>query len=252
MEANKPRRAIYRAPVSLPTIQLPIDWSDNGTLTYPMDGNDQYGDCMYAAACHLDNTFTFNATGTASVFNQTTLIQDYKTLSGGDNGLDESELVPAWQKGLAGVSQATILDSLDIDVTNPALVASAMYLFGGIFFMLSVPNRWINNSATGSVWDAPAMPNPMNGHGVCWVGTDANGRYRLITWGTYVWLTPAGVEACDPSGFVVFSDRWISPKTGLAPNGFSRNQLAALWAEAGGKTIAPSTAFPDPWVTLGS
>lgn len=242
MHWSRPMRADFRAPAGLPKIQLPVDWSKGGSVSYPMDGNDQYGDCMYVAACHIDNTFTAQV-GTESTFDLATLISHYKALSGGDNGLNESQITGEWTRGLCGDPNATIIDSLDIDTTDEDLTTAAIYFFGAVFFMLSVPNRWINTN-DGDVWDIPAHPNPFNGHGVCWVGVDAQGRKRLITWGGTRWLTQAGVSACDPSGFVVFSKRWFDPASGLAPNGLSYDQLAELWVACGGKA-PPANPFPS-------
>ena len=50
-----------------------------------MYGNDRLGYCMYAAACHADNTFTGNV-GSESTFDESTLEPAYEPLSGGDNG----------------------------------------------------------------------------------------------------------------------------------------------------------------------
>ena len=122
--------------------------------SFPYDGNDHYGDCMYAAACHGDNTFTGNV-GTESVFDQTTLIKDYLALSGGDNGLDEGMILGEWKKGLASTPAASIFGSVDIDPTNANLMQAAIYLFGGVQFQLAVPDVWINDFTTGAVWDAP-------------------------------------------------------------------------------------------------
>jgi hypothetical protein len=230
------------APV-LPPTTLPVDWTKNNTLSFPYDGNDQYGDCMYAAACHGDNTFTGNV-GTESVFDQSTLIKDYLALSGGDNGLDENMIVGEWKKGLCSTPAACIFDSVDIDPINASLMQAAIYLFGGVQFQLSVPSRWINNFATGAVWDAPAAPDPMNGHGICFNGVDATGRYKLQTWGTWGWITPAGVADCDPSAFAVASLRWFNAQ-GYAPNGLHYTQLAPLWVQLGGNPW-PASPFPSP------
>ena len=46
-----------------PAVHLPIDWTKGNSLSFPLDGNDRYGDCMYVAACHGDNTFTGNTGG---------------------------------------------------------------------------------------------------------------------------------------------------------------------------------------------
>src|SRR5438067_1009800 len=104
-------------PAGWPAPPLPIDYAK--ALSFPMYGNDRLGDCMYAAACHADNTFTGNI-GTESTFDEATLERDYERLSGGDNGLDEGTLIQGWKAGLAGVKAASILDALDIDTTDPA------------------------------------------------------------------------------------------------------------------------------------
>lgn len=232
----------FRLPPGLPAPTLPIDWTKNNTLTFPMDGNDQYGDCMYAAACHGDNTFTGNA-GTESVFDLQTIIRDYLTLSGGDNGLDEGMIADEWKTGLAGIKKASILDVLDIDPTNPQLVQVAIHLFGGQLFMLDVPDAWVKEFDTGVVWDAPAKADQNNGHGIWWNGVDQGGKYKFQSWGTYGWITPAGVQVCDPSAFVVFSLRWFNAQ-GIAPNGMTYDQLAALWVQAGGNALPPSPFAP--------
>lgn len=235
----------YRVSPDLPTPVLPIDWAKN--LQFPILGNNQYGDCMYAMALHVDQTWTGN-NGAESSFDVQVVIRDYLRLSGGDNGLDEGTLVHAWKKGLALNKDVAILDALDIDPTNGAMVQSAMYLFGAINFMLSVPNAWINSfdPAGGQVWDAPARANPANGHGVAWNGCDTQGRYKLQTWGGWVWITPAGVRTCDPSAFITFSLRWFDQKTGKAPNGYTYDQLAAFWVQAGGAVLPPWPYGPIP------
>jgi hypothetical protein len=211
-----------------------------------MDGNDTYGDCMYAGACHGDNTFTGNS-GTESVFDLATITADYLELSGGDNGLDEGTLVPAWKAGIASTPEASILDALDIDPTNAAMTQSAISLFGGVLFMLDVPDTWVNNFQTGYVWDVPAVADSNNGHAVWWNGVDTTGNYKLQTWGTYGWITPAGVSVCDPSAFVVFSLRWFNA-AGYAPNGMHYTALSPLWTQAGG-AVLPASPFPAPTPT---
>lgn len=221
----------------LPTATLPIDWYKN--FDFPILGNDQYGDCMYAAGCHGDQTFTAN-NGKEDSFDVATVVSYYKKLSGGDNGLDEGELVDEWEKGLCGQSSTKILDALDFDPTNDSLLNLIVQMFGGFIFMLDVPNKWISefDDSGNTVWDTPAAANPMNGHGVWINGVDANGRKHVETWGSSAWLTPEGLKVCDPSAFAVWSDNWFNAQ-GVAPNGHTRDDLAALWLQLGGKQIPP-------------
>jgi hypothetical protein len=217
-----------------PKATLPIDWTKGNRLSFPLDGNgyDQFGDCMYAAACHADNTFTGN-TGVESSFDPVNIIKGFLDAGGSpDNGLNEGQIISAWRSGLAGQPDAGIIATSGIDPTDATAVQTAIYLFGGVFFMLNVPDTWLS-LATGGTWDVPATADSNNGHAVWWNGVDTDGNYKLQTWGTYGWITPAAVKVCDPSAFVVFSLRWFNSE-GVAPNGLTFTQLAALWQQFGG------------------
>ena len=242
MKRGHPKRT-FKVPAGWPMPPLPIDFAKS--LVFPMYGNDRLGDCMYAAAAHGDNTFTGNNSA-ESKFDEATLERYYERLSGGDNGLDEGTLIDGWKDGIAGVRAACIVDALDIETTDPATMRAAIYLFGGVLFMLDVPDAWCN-TGDGETWDVPAHADRNNGHGTWINGVDAAGNYHLLTWGGYRELTPAGLQACDPSGFVVFSLRWFNAQ-GYAPNGLHYNQLAAMWTAAGGKPL-PASPFPAPTPT---
>jgi hypothetical protein len=246
LSARRPHRP-FRPGAVLPAPTLPIDWY--GSLTFPMDGNDEYGDCGEAMAAHGDNTFS-GGNGTESTFDANTLIQQYLSVSGGDYGLDEQDVVDGiWKPGVAGNKQAVIYDSLDFDPTNQVLTQSIVQQFYGFCLAFSCPDAWINSfdPAGGDVWDAGrgVSPNPENGHFVFINGVDPQGRYRLQTWGGWVWLTQAGLNLCQPATFAVFGPRQFNPTTGLTPDGVSYSAKAQLWVGAGGGQVPPSP-FPAP------
>ncbi len=242
MRAGHPTRR-FHLPLRgvTPPVKLPVDWA--GTLSFPMDENDEEGDCMVAMALHADNTWTGNV-GAESTYDDAVTKRWYLQLAGGDNGLDEGTLLKGWMAGLDGVPAANILDALDIDPTNAQLMQTGIDNFGCVCFMLSLPDKWINDFKTGVVWDAPARANPNNGHGVLMNGVDAAGRYKTQTWGSYAITTPAGVEEVDPSAFIVFSNRWFNNQ-GYAPNGKHYTELASLWVQMGGNQL-PSSPYPPP------
>ena len=215
-----------------PIFTLPVDWAKK--FDFPLYANEVYGDCLYAAAEHGDNTFTAN-NGAQSSFNDDDTVRSYLALSPDNHGLNAGQIIGAWKNGLNGSSVVRIMDAISIDPNNATLMQRAVWLFGGVFFIFKVPDAWLHIGA-GGVWDAPAEPDPKSGHGVWINGVDVDGRYRLQTWGSWRWLTPAGVAACDPSAFVVFSQRWFD-SNGKAPNGLTYEQLASLWTSMGGRQL---------------
>ena len=239
----------HRLRASFPAATLPIDWTKGGTLSYPMDDNDTLGDCMVAAALHADNTFTGNV-GTESTFSDAVTKAWYLALSGGDNGLDEGTLLTGWTKGLDGVADANILDHVDIDPTDAVGMQASMKSQFGVLFMLAVPDAWVNNFITGGLWDAGTgiKADENNGHGVWLSGCDAAARWKVQTWGTYCWMTQAGVSICDPSAFVVFSLRMFNAQ-GIAADGQTYDQKAAIWKAATGRSLPPNPFVPGPTPT---
>lgn len=247
MKVGHPTKKFHLHAQLLPVVTLPVDYGTykGKALSFPMYGNDRLGDCMYVAGLHVDQTFT-GMNGNESQFNEAELERDYLNLAGGDNGLNESDIIPAWKKGLAGNKDANIIDALDIDPNNAQLMQVAVQYFGHVFFMFDVPDQWINDFRNGGLWDAPAVADQNNGHGVMFNGVRANGDYALRTWGQFTWITQRGIAQCDPTAFVAFSMRWFN-KDGYAPNGLHYVDLSKLWVSLGGSQPPPSP-FPAPVV----
>lgn len=243
MRRGSPPKPMHLFDTPLPTLPLPIDWSKGGALDFPMYGNDQYGDCMYAAACHGDNTFTGNI-GVESTFNLQTIITDYLKLAGGDNGLDEPQLASEWKRGLASTPAAAILDTFDIDPTDQNMMQYCIGKFQNVIFMFACPNSWINEFNPGVRFTLPAKADEDNGHGVLLNGVRSNKDYDLKTWGSQCWLDPAAIPSVDPSAFVVFSTRMFNAQ-GYAADGEHYVTKAQEWLLVTGKTL-PASSFPPP------
>lgn len=235
---------------TVPPTTLPVDGTNGAQVQCPMDLNDQLGDCMEAMACHTDNIWTYGQGKpgfTQSQFDLTAIRQQYMQASGGDNGLDEPTLLNnCWKPGLAGIPAATFVDSLDFDITNTPLAYYLIDQFYAVQLMWSVPDQFINQFQTGAIFDNPMRPDPANGHGTPLADIDASGRFRLWTWGTWCFVSPAFVASVEPQAFVVFSARQFNPATGLDSKGRHITAQAALWQAAGGNVIPPSVIASFP------
>jgi hypothetical protein len=251
---------LVRQGAAWPQPVLPVGYTTVNDAIIPIDDNSSYGDCGWAMIAHADNVLTFRATGTASsITNMSAFINQYLTASGGDNGSDEPMVLSAWAppNGIAGIPgwqppagsniapvNATAFDHLDIGNTVAEL-QGAIAAQGVVLMAFNVPNAWINSfdQNGGAVWDGGVVGNPANGHFVPLVGVDAQGRYILLTWGSYVYVTQAGLEAngVDPECFTVATARAYNPATGLDFAGRTWAANSTFWTGMGGQ---PFPAWP--------
>lgn len=233
-----------RAP-SLPAAPASIDWSNGNKIQMPILGNAQYSNCFMASACHQAQVWTGNTTGTPLPFDEATVVKEYLKLAGGDKGLYEEQLVNYWEtSGLPGFPKSKLIDSCDISPLNAELMQRAIYFFGGVQFQLSVPTKWLNNFKTGGVWDGGVKPNPLNGHAVYLFGYDLRGYYLVATWGSWCYMTPAGLASCDPDAFVAIGGDLFNA-AGYAPTNKHYLDYTSMWSTLGG-TALPAGNYPAP------
>lgn len=242
-------------PMATPLITvLPVDSTGNHTASFPMDANDQYGDCGPAMMAHLFGVLTFGQGKpgyTEWLANQNALVQQYLQVSGGDNGTDESMLVGPGGiaiTGLAGDQTAVVVDSLDFDVTNIPLTQYLIDQFYSVQMAWSVPNAFIRSFHTGAQFFGPMNPNPANGHYTPLMDVDANGHYTLPTWGSYCFVDAPMVASVQPQCFVALSPRQFNA-AGYDSKGRHVTTQAAAWIALGGNAqIANALAatFPAP------
>jgi hypothetical protein len=225
--------------------------SKNRTIKYPMLGNDSKGDCYLVDALHQIQTWTGNV-GTESSFTAADAITRYLALSGGDNGLDDSQIFPAWKSGLLPVNGPhRILDEISVDPHDDAAIRLGMWLTGGCSYTAALLQGWPNAAAPGALWDVGmGSANPSFGHAMHLSGYDFTQSilyYEDETWAMdpAIRLTPAGLKASDPEITLQFSYDMFNA-AGYAPhNNMHYTQLAPLWSQLGGITL-PASPFPAP------
>jgi hypothetical protein len=260
--ARKTPMAKASLPKAVPATTLPVDCTGNATVSCPMLGNDQYGDCGPVMCAHVNQIRTYgqgNAGFTEVSVNQAALVAQYEKVSGGDNGTDEDMLVGTsgiWITGIANDTTQTVVDHLDVDVTDVALTQYCLDQFYAVEMAWSVPDDFLQKFATGTVWPSADTPDPNNGHytpladvgGPTTVSgsTNLNGFYRLWTWGTWCWVSPAFIASVQPQSFVTFSALQFN-STGYDSHGRHVSDQAAAWVALGGdatKVSAVVAKFP--------
>jgi hypothetical protein len=248
-----PRPKAVAPPGGLPVTTLPVDCTGNATVSCPMDGNDVLGICGLAMCDHVDNIRSFGqgkAGFTQIHANLAALESQYEAVSGGDNGTYESMLVgvngvwTATSGGLAGDNAAVVADHLDLDITDVLLTRYCHDQFFATCMAWSVPDVFLQGFSQGTVWPAAATPDDQNGHftaqadvggptDVLEDGTRLEGFYRLYTWGSWCWVSPAFIASVRPEAFVTFSALQFNA-AGYDSHGRHVSDQAAAWVALGG------------------
>jgi len=210
-----------------------------------IDGNDLLGDCTAAGFAHFLNVVTGNA-GSVFLPALQQVIDFYALCSGyngtpqTDRGADELTVIDfARTTGLGGHK---ITGAVSVDASNVAMVAAAIWLFGGLQLCIELPDAWPPlATGPGFVWDVAGAPNPNSGHCVYLYGYDRTGVF-VDTWGlvsptvptriTWPALAKYGVAAAGGSLYAFLSSDWIT-SLGEAPNGLNLTSLVTAASMVG-------------------
>jgi len=186
---------------------------------FPMDGNDNYGDCTIAALAHAITDYR-GLIGQKKVMRREDVIKLYMHLTGGiDSGLNELDVLNNWrQKAVAGDK---ILAYVRIDVRNHTHVQQAVELFGGVYLGFQVQEHCLEDFDAHKTW-TPGTPT-QDGHAVFAVAYDAAG-VTVLTWGNTQKATWAWWDECVDEAYAILPPE--AKKTDFA-SGFDFDQLQA-------------------------
>ncbi len=216
----------------LPPPPREADWTKK-IKTWPMMANDRIGDCTCAAAGHLIQEWTANASGDAKVVPTKAIIGAYAAISGydpasgaHDNGANELDVLNYWRR--RGIGGHVIDAYVALEPRNHAHVMESVYLFGGCYIGVALPL----SAQRQRVWAVPpggptgaGAPNSWGGHAVPVVAYDARGL-TVVTWGALVRMTWGFWEAYCDEAYAILSKDWLAKNK--APSGLD---VAALQAD---------------------
>ena len=185
---------------------------------FPMDGNDQYGDCTIAALAHAITVYN-GYIGNTKVPKSSLVVKLYFKLSGGvDSGLNELDVLNYWQSNK--VSGEQIAAFVRIARTNTVHVRQAIELFGGVYLGFQVQQDCQQDFNAGKPWTPGPLTN--DGHAVFAVGYDDQGL-TVLTWGATQKATWDWWQECVDEAYAILPPEALKP--GFAP-GFDSKALA--------------------------
>jgi hypothetical protein len=218
------------------TPQLPppppaVDYA-KAVSTWPMMGNDKYGDCTCAAAGHMIEQWTAN-TGQEKTLPDQDILHAYKHFAGNnaDAGANMLDVLNYWRK--TGIGGDKITAFAQLEPKNDIQLRDAINIFGACYIGLALPDFAVPPDVDflKIPWLVPAggpsgnaAPNPNNGHCVPAVAYDQRSIY-VVTWGAIKSMSWQFYDAYMDESFAVLSSDWVNKKVGTSPSGFN---MAAL------------------------
>jgi hypothetical protein len=168
------------------------------TKLFPMDGNDNYGDCTIAALAHAVTVFR-GLISEKKIWAQKSVLKLYFHLSGGvDSGLNELDVLNYWQSHKAAGDE--ILAFATIDAKNHTHIQQAVELFGGVYLGFQVQENCIQEFDARKPWVPGKLTN--DGHAVFATSYDSTG-VTVLTWGNTQKATWAWWDECVDEAYAV-------------------------------------------------
>jgi hypothetical protein len=226
-------------PSPLPPPPAEVSWITKlaATEPLPMYLNDSLGDCVVAAAGHMEQQWNFYAGHPYQPVDED-ILYAYEKVGGydpgnpnSDNGTNMLAFLNYWrQTGLAGHK---IMAFLAVDWTNDVEVRLAIQLFGNLYTGVQLPNSAQGQSAwtvpNGGTASADGQPGSWGGHCIPIVAASPLTR-TCITWGTTLKMSHNFLHDYGDEAYVVLSPDWINA-AGLSASGFNLTQLQVDLAE---------------------
>lgn len=235
-DARNFKLASYTTPADLPTPPKSCDWSRavvSAGVPFEMYHNDAVGNCTLAAAAHMVQVWTANAS-TDLVLTDKDVLDAYTLITGydparpeTDNGAVLLDVLKYWR--LNGIGGHKIGAFVEINPRDHDEVRLASFLFGGVYAGFQLPKSCQHQD----VWDydpgaAGSASGSWGGHCINITGLNRNllfwDRPRCITWGATKDMTWNFVDRYADEAYAIVSEDWIRNNQ-KSPSGFDMMAL---------------------------
>lgn len=235
LPARYDRRTLRLSDYFTASVQSPPSQGHWGNhVEFPMDGNDNFGDCVEAEYDHQCSVW-FAHTGRKWVSSTTACLQAYTDLTGfneldpsTDRGTDMLSANRYWvSTGLQGVKVDAFAS---VDPLNDFEVQTSIAFYASLSIGLQLPLSAQAQTGNGpwTVTSGPdARPGSWGGHNVLVTGYNVpRDALWVATWGTLQLMTWDFLHTYCDEAYVMLSHAWIS-ESGQSPSGLAWGKLHA-------------------------
>lgn len=230
---------LYLTAANLPPPK-PSDWTKQ-ISSWPMMGNNQFGDCVEACWGHAIMVASQYGDGSLVTPSDQEIVTTYLKQTGGrDIGLNMPDALDYWD--------ANALSGQDIDawgklnVRDTKMIAITCQLFGPVPIGIELPNNFEQGVNSGQWSDTGLPPNPQLGHCVLIAAVNSTGPI-VVTWGRLVQMTWAWFLKYTEEAYLVLYTAWRGK---LNPSQLDFNAFVADYQAITGRPAPPIQPPPGP------
>lgn len=189
--------------------------------SYPIDGNDRYGDCTLAGADHVARAWNAETGEHDHLPTEAQIVTEYLKLTGGeDTGLVEADVLKTWHgEGLHLFGgQIAGYAPIDIDVATvtrpgvgwPVAIKQAIAFYGGAYLGINVGQPQQEQFQRGEAWTW-VEGQEEDGHCVVALGY-SGGEFMCATWGGLAALTPGFLAKGLEEAWVILPHQMVEAR----------------------------------------
>lgn len=209
-------------------------------------GNDEYGDCVWAAKAHMHMLWSVMGGHPRDRFTIADVLSDYAAVTGfnasdpnSDQGTDMKAAAEYHRK--TGVRDSVakrhqVTSYVNLQAGSVGQLAIATYIFGAteIGVLLTEDNmKQFDNAQPWTVTKA----NPVGGHCIPVVGRDADGNFLCVTWGRLQRIAPAFIKKYMDEGIAYLNDEILN-QAGLTAGAYDKATLQKMLAQVSAIRVA--------------
>jgi hypothetical protein len=212
-----------------------------------MLGNDQYGDCVFAANGHIVEQQTALGQGKEVKVTTAQALAEYSKVTGFNPNDPSTDQGAEVQQGLDdlrknGLAGRNIVMFAELNVKDLNSVKNAVSEFGVVDIGFSVPASAMAQFNAGKPWDVVANDGGIEGgHCVIVCGYDSSYVY-VYTWNAVQKMTYAFWDKYVDEAWALIDQDWVNKNTGLDPDKVDLYDLGNQFAELTGQP----NPFPAP------
>ena len=209
-------------------------------------GNDEWGDCVWAAKAHMHMLWSLMGGHPRDRFTTFDVLSDYAAQTGfnasdpnSDQGTDMKAAAEYHRK--IGVRDATnhrrqVTSYVNLQPGSVGQLAVATYIFGAVEIGVMITEDNMKQFDQGKPWTV-TKADPVGGHCIPVFGRDVDGNFICVTWGRIQKITPAFIKKYMDEGIAYLNEEILN-KLGLSDEAYDKATLQKMLAQVSALRVA--------------